>query len=138
MSAITDDLTQMANALKSFGQDPNIYSVTLEHGREYDTAPLPPDVTRGPAKQCFQNAINIADDDELVYTEGYVLRPGVPMLIHHAWCVTPDGTVVDPTLDRPEECAYYGIEFQLHWILDLGYTGLALERFTINTIKGEL
>lgn len=129
MSIIVNELTQMANALKAFGQDPSLYSVVLAHGREYEPGRLPAGVDLAEPKQCFQNALDIADDDELVYTEGYFLRPGAPMLIHHAWCVTPAKTVVDPTIPDAADCAYYGIEFQVDWVIGLGYLGVALERY---------
>jgi hypothetical protein len=127
MSAITDELANMADAYRKLGH-PSVYRMVLDHGREYTPAPLPADIPRGTPKECFNNAIRICDDDTLVYVEGYMLRPGVPFLVHHAWCATPDGTVVDPTIDAPETCAYYGIEFQLAWVIGLGRTGLALER----------
>lgn len=138
MSAITDELAKMADAYRQLGHATNIYSVVLDHGREYTAAPLPAGIARATPRQCFNNTIDICDDDELVYVEGYMLRPGVPMLIHHAWCITPADVVVDPTIENPETCAYYGIDFQLDWIIGLGRTGLALERFAIRVIEGTL
>lgn len=131
MSAITDELTKMADAYRQLGQHTSLYATVLEHGREYTAAPLPADIARGEPKQCFRNAITICDDDELVYVEGYMLRPGVPFPVHHAWCVTGDGIVVDPTIEDPETCAYYGIRFDLDFVLAAPRTGMALERFTI-------
>jgi hypothetical protein len=135
VSAIVDELAKMAAAYRQLGHTTSVYSIVLDHGSEYEAAPLPAGIARGVPKQCFQNAIDIADDDELVYAEGYMLRPGVPFLIHHAWCVTPAGDVVDPTIEDPETCAYYGIDFQLDWIISLGRTGLALERFAARLME---
>jgi hypothetical protein len=130
MGAVTDELTNMAAAYRQLlGQHPSLYGFVLERGREYEPAPLPAGISRGAPRQCFQNALNIADDDGLVYTEGYMLRPGVPILVHHAWCVTPDGVVVDPTIPDPETCGYYGIEFQADWVFGLGYFGTAIEKY---------
>lgn len=138
MSVIVDELTKMADAYRQIGHPTSLYATVLEHGREFTAAPLPADVHRGEPKQCFNNAIAICDDDERVYVEGYMLRPGVPFLVHHAWCITPDDLVVDPTIEDPETCAYYGIEFQLDWIIGLGRTGLALERFAVSVAEGTL
>ena len=40
-------------------------------------------------KECFKNSTNFVIDADLDagyrYCEGYGFRPGLPMLIHHAW-----------------------------------------------------
>jgi hypothetical protein len=129
---IKDVLTTYDNALKRIGHEDNLYGFVLEHGQEYDAMCLPDDIPKMERGECFQNALTIADDDELVYVEGYALRPTLGMLFHHAWCVTPEDDVVDPTWDRPEECQYFGIGFQGQWVHDLGYTGLALESYALH------
>jgi hypothetical protein len=134
MPTIADELAKTADVYRQLGRFPSLYSVVLDHGKEYQAAPLPAGIDRGAPKQCFQNALNIADDSELAYTEGYMLRPGVPLLVHHAWCVTPDGVVVDPTISDPETCGYYGIEFQVDWVFGLGYLGTAIEKYAARLI----
>jgi hypothetical protein len=50
-------------------------------------------------KQCFYNAQKMAlmHPEEFIYFEGYVVTAlGFP--IHHGWCMTPTGLLVDPTL----------------------------------------
>lgn len=99
------------------------YGLVAAEGRPHRAAPRPADITRGPAGECYSNALALAldppegIDDEVVYCEGYAIgRAGVPVL--HAWCVTyPDGdeddpVVIDPTWETPETCTYLGIEFQ--------------------------
>lgn len=89
-------------------------------GREYTAAPLPADIPRGTPKNCFGNATHLVSDNHwfgdgsLQYVEGVVTRGA--FLIYHAWAVRPDGTVVDPTLDRPEECRYFGVPFDIAWL----------------------
>lgn len=74
-------------------------------------APLPPGVGRGQKKSCFKNAARLSQSDlSLTYVEGYV-HTDLPILIHHAWCVTGDGTVIDTTLDDPEDAHYFGVPF---------------------------
>lgn len=81
------------------------------------------DVQVGQAKECFMNATHAATgngwkDSDLTYVEGYAVTSlGIP--IHHAWLVTPDDEVIDPTwhsqttpgVDRPLDpgLEYYGI-----------------------------
>lgn len=49
-------------------------------------------------------------------------------VIHHAWAVDEEGNVVDPTLEDPEMCAYFGvkIETSVLWteLLRLGFYGI--------------
>ncbi|MGW1180086.1 hypothetical protein [Streptomyces drozdowiczii] len=64
-----------------------------------------------PARQCFANAFALATvRSELVYAEGYaVYAVGDTLLpLQHAWCVAPDGSVVDPTWETPG-AAYLGL-----------------------------
>jgi hypothetical protein len=64
---------------------------------------------RRKAKQCFHNAMDYSYRDGLSYAEGYAADISV---VHHAWCVTEDGRVVDPTWhDTNEETEYFGIVF---------------------------
>lgn len=62
---------------------------------------------RGKPKQCFQNATQLTQG---VYAEGYVWRGDLPILILHAWRVDENDRVLDPTIDRPENCQYFGIK----------------------------
>lgn len=87
-------------------------------------SPLPRGVLRGPIKQCFQNAGELLTaDPSLTYCEGYAVLPdiGLPML--HAWCLTAEGRVVDPTWRDAEQAFYLGLPYQpefclAHWSTD--------------------
>lgn len=83
----------------------------LERGRFFTPAELPANVRRLPARQCYANAFLLATRRaELVYAEGYALHAYDDTLLHfqHAWCVAPDGSVVDPTWETPGD-AYLGL-----------------------------
>jgi len=79
----------------------------LDYGREFEFRPRPAAVEEGPPKNCFQNAMRLAD--EFNYVEGFVTLPTIPLLIHHAWNVDDDGYVVDATLNDPQN-SYFGVE----------------------------
>lgn len=80
----------------------------LRNGKEFKAAPFSGE--RWEPKQCFYNAAHFREPGTM-YAEGYAWRPGLPLLIHHAWRVTEDGTVIDPTWTDPEGCQYFGLEF---------------------------
>lgn len=89
----------------------NAAAVLKAHGRFFTPAERPDDVAPATPKMCFQNAFQLAmSRPDLTYVEGFALSV-VPL--HHAWCVTDDGVVVDPTwtggngLDPG--AAYYGV-----------------------------
>ncbi len=80
----------------------------LQEGREFEATPLPEDIQRGEMRRCFQNAHCLAlSNVELSYTEGFAFQVAYPML--HAWCVTDDGKVVDPTWSDGQ--GYFGVPF---------------------------
>lgn len=62
-------------------------------------------------KECFCNALHYSMKWDLLYVEGFAVRPNLGLLIHHAWCETKDGVVIDPTWRDPEECEYIGVAF---------------------------
>ena len=102
----------------------------LRHGREFRHERCPDDVAMGEAKNCYGNAFNLAiEREDLTYVEGYGLRI-IPC--QHAWCVTDEGVVVDPTWDAREDRdwpqAYFGVPFKWKFvnrtILDNEYYGV--------------
>ncbi|WP_147283026.1 hypothetical protein [Pseudorhodoferax soli] len=77
------------------------------------------DYPRGPAKQCYRNAAQLAMDfPELTYVEG--IAQGGSILIPHAWCIDEDGRVVEATWPETGNAywgAAYDTEFLIFWIL---------------------
>jgi hypothetical protein len=64
----------------------------------------------GPPVECWTNAWNHAQARGLGYAEGIALMPNGWHA--HAWCVTADGTVVEPTIGYDHATEYRG------WILN--------------------
>lgn len=59
---------------------------------------------------CFSNALQLMNQYlDLRYCEGMGCYAGLPLLYHHAWCVTQAGEVVDPTWADGE--GYMGVGF---------------------------
>jgi hypothetical protein len=92
-----------------------IEDFVLREGQMFTTpdAELPDDVPRGIVKECFKNCMNAVafglyqDNSDYFYCEGYAVGL-IPML--HAWLVTPEGKVVDPTWSEPGT-EYFGVAF---------------------------
>lgn len=84
----------------------------LSHGRRFTATPPPSDLVGMPDRYCYSNAAQYALEHRhtgLVYAEGYALPYGVDFPLAHAWCVRPDGTVLDPTWDDAAGRAYVGV-----------------------------
>jgi hypothetical protein len=62
--------------------------------------------------ECFHNAFSYSMQHQgLIYVEGFALSD-LRWPVHHAWCVTEDDRVVDPTWpDVSEQAAYLGVAF---------------------------
>jgi hypothetical protein len=87
----------------------------LNNGLSFKAAKLPRHVKRGAMKQCFYNAYNaMLDHDGLIYCEGFAQGAVIPVL--HAWCVTEDGRVVDPTWKVGSE--YIGVPFSSCYVME--------------------
>jgi hypothetical protein len=87
-------------------------SYLLDKGRFWTPQPLPPGVSKMRAKECFRNAIRLLvmrTDLDLRYCEGYATTHTLGIPLHHGWCVTPIGNVVDPTWK--DGAAYYGVAY---------------------------
>lgn len=90
------------------------YDFLLKHSRIWDAHPCPEAWARGAPRECYRNAGTLAlAHPELTYVEG-VATSFIPTA--HAWCVTPDGQVVDPTWANPGQCAYLGIPFKTSFL----------------------
>lgn len=70
---------------------------------------------RGEQGACYRNAFQLAHENpELTYCEGRALSGGiVPM--GHAWCIDPEGRVIDNTWRGPET-DYFGVAFRTDWM----------------------
>jgi hypothetical protein len=96
--------------------------LVLREGEAFTPAPYDAERWRfaGTPKNCFSDAFDLAIRwPELTYAEGYAsgMIPG----IHHAWAVTADGTVVDPTwaANGHHGDEYLGIRFPNSFVLDV-------------------
>ena len=76
----------------------SVTDFVLQEGEVFSTVTKAPRL--GKPQNCYQNCTDMVLDEPLLYTyvEGFYINPKLPILIHHAWVVTPDGTVVEPTL----------------------------------------
>ena len=77
---------------------------------------LPKSYERGPPKNCFQNAADLAarNRTRLRYVEGYAMRNRLLFPTLHAWCIDSKDRVIDPTWDDPQHCQYMGIPMTAH------------------------
>jgi hypothetical protein len=91
-----------------------IESLILEIGQIWTPQQLLRGVRPGPPKQCFASARQLVRRrTALRYAEGFALGPESPLPVPHAWAVTGDDEVVDPTWVDPEHSAYYGVVIPL-------------------------
>ena len=83
----------------------------LQHGQAYPApkSARPRGVRKMTNKYCFDNAYRIACLEGWTYVEGYAAG-FFPM--HHAWCVRPDGRVIDVTWGKVGT-EYFGVPFPL-------------------------
>jgi len=117
-----DALRQLADALPDTGL--NMYRWVLENGVEFERAPLPPTIFPKTPKECYNNcvALILRRQDvrrDMVYVEGYGFNGFFPCA--HAWLVTKDGKVVDPTWAGPrvvEAAAYWGVPFKTEYLME--------------------
>ncbi|MFD7661319.1 hypothetical protein [Streptomyces sp. NPDC059788] len=104
---------------------PTQYHLLLQHGRRFRPAPLPDHVAPMPNRQCYMNAARYAEDhpeEQLLYAEGFARMRRMDLDPTHAWCVRPDGTVLDPIWDTAPGRARVGIVLKdpTLWLLDGG------------------
>ncbi|MFF1713580.1 hypothetical protein [Streptomyces sp. NPDC058268] len=89
------------------------FHLLLALGRRFTAVPHPGDLVGMPDRLCYSNAAHYAlanPDDQLLYAEGFAItHTGMDFHLPHAWCVRPDGTVVDPTWDDVPGRAYIGV-----------------------------
>jgi len=77
---------------------------------------------------------------QLTYVEGVSFFPHTRLIGAHAWCVDPDGYVIDPTDTLP---SYFGVPLNVAWIaktLERAGTAASALRFLFEngeTVRGD-
>lgn len=92
---------------------------------------MPAEVPPGAPRRCYDNAGNLALEQGWAYCEGFAMQPGLfPM--HHAWCLTDDGQVVDPTWRQAQDNEYFGVALNEAFLVAhcerIGHWGVFAER----------
>jgi hypothetical protein len=86
--------------------------------------------------ECFRNATVYSRTYGGEYVEGYVFKPNLPILIHHAWAAE-GGQVIDPTLRDNAEAQYFGVRFNRKLVLQTtmrqGFYGMLDTGLGLNT-----
>jgi hypothetical protein len=91
----------------------------LKHGREmFPDGGLPNGFKFKQMKHCFRNAslLVIEHNPKFIYCEGYAMAKACPIPVHHAWTVTPEGEVIDPTWRDFDKAVYFGIAFEFEFL----------------------
>jgi hypothetical protein len=110
------DAHDRAVEMIDFPENP-LHDYLREHGQAYEYARFDGSAypqARRTKKECFHNALDLAITyRDLTYVEG-MASSLIP--VHHAWTITNDGKVQDPTWDDDDwrykdESFYFGVEF---------------------------
>lgn len=91
-----------------------VHKFLLKKGRFFTAAKRPKGMRKRPNGDCYRSAGRLVlecDVPPLRYVEGVAVRLEIGFPLPHAWAVTRDGTVVDPTWKDPETAIYYGVAF---------------------------
>ena len=96
----------------------SVEHLILERGFAFTEIHQDPSVytERNDSGYCYANCLHaMVAETGLIYCEGYVAGI-IPVL--HAWLITKDGTVIDPTWHQEKlSMAYYGIPFSYNYAL---------------------
>lgn len=75
-------------------------------------------------KQCFYNCWHGLYNRQLRYFEGFVASKKIPIVMEHAWMVTRDNKIIEPTFIIPSHLDkdripddYFGMELDTDWVL---------------------
>lgn len=104
----------LANAPFIMGGPEAAKPYVAAYGQEFRAAALPDNVRKGPMGECYRNAtLLVMQRNDLDYAEGYAQNAKIPGLTYqHAWAVTKDGTVVDPTWSEDSaNNKYFGVRY---------------------------
>ena len=89
-----------------------VYSLMLRHGRAWYIGERTFAGRRARHKLCYMNSYKLAlEDPGMIYVEGWCWRE---YSFEHAWCIDPNGQVIDPTLREAD--GYYGIPFRWEYV----------------------
>lgn len=90
--------------------------LVLDCGTLIKAKPLPRNIKHGSPKQCYWNCQELVfKRKNLTYVEGYAIAPQVSIPVAHAWLLTPEGYVIDPTWN-PLGIVYLGVPLSTDWI----------------------
>lgn len=115
---LEDDLAFYTKAGRTNSFEVRYIELLRRNGWVCHPQPRPKGVRKGRPQRCYANAFELAscsqsdgfEDDRLFYTEGYAWKTSEPQFkFRHGWCVDEHLTVVDPTLDNPQDYVFVGI-----------------------------
>jgi hypothetical protein len=90
-------------------------SLVLRYGRSFSQRV--PTRVRGRRGKCFQTCYDwIVQDSSLTYCEGYAICKGLVLPVLHAWLVSAQGEVHDPSW-TDKTTAYFGLELTRDFVL---------------------
>ena len=98
-----------------FTANEEVAKYLTKNGQEWQAQELPSKYSKMENNQCFMNAsLLMLEHPELSYCEGIAYSGNLPkeMGFLHAWTVTSDGKVVDPTWHNPEKATYFGVKYE--------------------------
>lgn len=90
----------------------------LKLGHSFEGSTLPQSFPRMTPGYCYANAGELAlAHPELTYVEGFACAK-VPVPVHHAWLVTQDGEVIDPTWGAEPQGQYHGVAYRTEFLME--------------------
>jgi len=94
----------------------------LAHGQPYEGSPRPKGQRQRAARSCFRTATSyVLSHPDHLYCEGFGSSEFGP--IHHAWVLSPGGTVIDLVWPDPENQSYFGVPFTIKEMADRLFDG---------------
>lgn len=115
--------TYILQAREAFKNPPFSVEFLAKHGKTWDKADF---LQCGEKRMCYNNAASLAVSENWYYAEGYACPKKLKLPLMHAWCVRPDGSIVDPTWEDGTD--YFGAvfvpRFVYEWMVECGYAGI--------------
>jgi len=108
-AAITDYISQVSSI-----KGVRSAEVVLSEVGQFYTVDPSIKIKKMPNRECYRNAYKLSQlNNDLQYVEGIAI--GI-IPTKHAWCVTLDGKVVDPTWPPKYRIAYFGVPIDKRWL----------------------